>query len=102
MPDLLAKIYIGLLIGSGLLGLLLHVLRVFRPSPESSYARRHMLRRKSLLRKCSYLAVGVTTLVLFSLGVLGGLGVLVVGGIILVLVEYASALLIKTRGEAGE
>lgn len=102
MPDLLAKIYIGLLIGSGLLGLMLHVLRVFRPSAESSYSREHLLRRKRLLRKCSYLAVGVTTLILFSLGVLGGFGVLAAGGIILILVEYAMALSIKPRGGAGE
>jgi hypothetical protein len=102
MPDLLAKIYIGLLIGSGLLGLSLHAFHVFRPSPESSLSRKYMLRRKRLFRKCAYLIIGVTALALFSAGVLGGLGVLVVGWIILISVEYALALLIKPRGGVGE
>lgn len=102
MFDLLAKIYIGLLIGSGLLGLTLYVLSVFRPSREGSYARKHRLRRKRLFRKCAYLIIGVITLALFSSGVLGGLGVLVVGWTILISVEYALALLIKPLGGIGE
>jgi len=61
-----------------------------------------MLRRKRLFRQCAYLAVGVTTLALFSSGVLGGLGVLVVGGVILISVEYALALLVKPHGGVGE
>ena len=101
MFDLLAKIYIGLLIGSGLLGLIPYALRVFRPSPESSYARGRRLRRKRLLRKCAYLIIGVTTLALFSSGALGGLGVLVVGWVILISVEYALALLIKPGAGVG-
>ena len=102
MPDLIAKIYIGLLIGSGLLGLALHAFHVFRPSPESSLSRKYMLRRKRLLRKCAYLIIGLTTLALFSSGVLGTLGVLAVGGVVLFLVEYAMALLMKPRGEISE
>jgi hypothetical protein len=102
MFDLMAKIYIGLLIGSGLLGLILYVLSVFRPSRESSYARVHRLRRKRLFRKCAYLITGVTLLALFSSGVLGGLGVLIVGWIIVISVEYALALLIKPLGGIGE
>ena len=102
MPDLLAKIYIGLLIGSGLLGLAVHAFHVFRPSPESSLSRNYMLRRKRLLRTCASLIIGLTTLALFSSGVLGALGVLIVGGIVLFLVEYALALLIKPRSGISE
>ena len=102
MSELLAKIYIGLLIGSGLLGLLPHIFRLFKPSPESNYSRKQMLRRRSLCRECLHLVVGVTILVLFCLSILSGWGVLVVGGIILILIEYALVFLFKPQDVRSE
>ena len=63
--------------------------------------RARRLRRKGLFRNCAYLIIGGTTLALFSSGVLGGLGVLVVGWLILISVEYALALLIKPDAGVG-
>jgi hypothetical protein len=99
MPDILAKTYSYILIGSGLLGLCLHAIRASRRSAESEYSRRHLLRRKSLFRECLHLVIGGVTLALFYIGLLGGWGVIVLGGTLLILVEFALALLIKTRSE---
>jgi hypothetical protein len=99
MPDILAKIYSYILISSGLLGLCLHAIQIFRHSPESEYSRRRALRRKRLFRKCAYLVIGGGTLALLHFGLLGGWGAISLGGALLILVEYALALLIKSHGE---
>ena len=99
MPDTLAKIYSYLLIGSGVLGLCVHAIRAWRRSPESEYSRKRMLRWKSLFRDCLHLGVGGLTLALFGFGILGGWGVLILGGTLLFIAEYALALLIKPHGE---
>jgi hypothetical protein len=101
MQDVLVKIGIAVWIGLGALGLSLHALRVFRPAPESSYSRRHGLRRRSFIRECFHLIIGVAALALYRLGVLGGWWVLAFGGVTAILLEYALLLLVKPRSEAG-
>jgi hypothetical protein len=102
MPDVLVKICIGVWIGLGALGLSFHALRVLRPSPESSYSRRHGLRRRSLIRECFHIIIGVAALALYRLDILSGWWVLAFGGVMAILLEYALALLVKPRGESGE
>ncbi|MBV9926925.1 MAG: hypothetical protein JOZ96_18045 [Acidobacteria bacterium] len=101
MPDMLAKIYSYLLIGSGVLGLCFHAVRAWRRTPESEYSRKRGLRRKRLFRDCLHLVVGGATLALFDFGILGGWGVLILGGTLLFVAEYALALLIKPHDVRG-
>jgi hypothetical protein len=54
-----------------------------------------------LFRECAYLVIGGVTLALLDFGLLGGWGVIALGGILLILVEYALALLIKPHGEVS-
>ena len=100
MSDTLAQVYCYLLIGGGLLGLCLHAVQSFRRSPESEYSRRRQLRRKSLIRECLHLVIGGVGLALFGFGVLGAWAVIIVGGALVIVIEYTLALLIKPGGES--
>ncbi|MDT4966275.1 MAG: hypothetical protein QOJ64_1012 [Acidobacteriota bacterium] len=94
---MLAKVYLVVLISSALLGLSPHAIRVFRTSNESEYSRRLRLRLKSLVREGLHLVIGVVALILFNQGIVSELAVLVVGGLLVILIEYGLALLIKPR-----
>lgn len=94
---MLAKIYLVVLISSALLGLIPHVVRVFRPSNEGDFSRKLRLRQKSLIREGLHLVIGIVTLILFNQGILSELTVLVVGGLVMILIEYGLALLIRSR-----
>jgi hypothetical protein len=98
MPETWVNIYLWALIGLSFVGIVLLVFcplsRIFG-KPKSSDDRLSALRRKSLIRECIHLAVGVMALALFKLGILGGWAVAGFVTGLLIGVEYVLPFLIK-------
>jgi hypothetical protein len=94
MPEMWVNIYLGGLICLSVVGILLLLRRMAGRSPDGT-GWRTALRRKSLIRECLHLAIGVVAFALFKLGVLGGWTVLGLVTALLVIVEYTLSALMK-------
>jgi hypothetical protein len=95
MPEAWVDIYLGGLISLSVVGILLLLRRMAKRSPDDT-DRRVALRRKSLIRECLHLAIGAIAFALFRLGVLGGWAILILVAALLVILEYALPVCMKS------
>jgi hypothetical protein len=104
MSETWVNIYLWALIGLSVVGIFLLVLRPLSrlaANPKSSDERVSALRRKSFIRECVHLAVGVMALALFKLGVLGGWAVVVIVSALLIGFEFVLPLMARAGGRAA-
>jgi hypothetical protein len=99
MPAYFVTFYLVLLILSGLIGIFVIVLMGLKQRRRKGGIL--ILARKPLMRECLHLIIGLIILGLFSSGVLGPWIALISASILLILIEFVMAAIVKLRLARG-